>query len=333
MRLSNYILYGTTAIIFCLAVGYAVYIAFPGDRRPDSVNAELKSSLEKISEENKNLRADFTQAVAKKEAAEEALGKATEVSKKRNDEIAKLEEQLASLSAANQSPTDNLNQQVIADLLGLLKCPITELANRTKFSLDQNVSLQQLLTNANQKLSESQKKIDTLSSQVSRLQLANNAVTQTKENTPLIPPLMMEGSENAAGGEIEKRNMFADKVASKIAGQSPAPIQENIQTRDVNAKSVETATRRTPSENEIALSKERERLLSVVAELQLELKNRENLLLAQTSLIEDLKKQSSRTETTFRQNLDGTILNTSPTIRNVSPKPFREIGTFKTINR
>ena len=97
------------------------------------------------------------------------LSKATEVSKNRNGEIAKLEEQLANLKAANKSPTDALNQQVIADLLRLLKCPIAELTNRTKFSLDQNISLQQLLTNANQKLSESQKKIDTLSSQVSRL--------------------------------------------------------------------------------------------------------------------------------------------------------------------
>ena len=326
MRLSNYILYGTTAIIFCLAVGYSVYIAFNGDPRPDFGNADLNASLEKISEENKNLRAEFNQAVAEKENAEKALSKATEVSKNRNGEIAKLEEQLANLKAANKSPTDALNQQVIADLLRLLKCPIAELTNRTKFSLDQNISLQQLLTNANQKLSESQKKIDTLSSQVSRLQLADTSITQTNEKTPLIPPLKTGGIDNPADGEIAKSDNSADEVAARIARQSAVPNPENIQTPDANSKSFESAARHTPSENEIALSKERERLLSVVSELQSELKNRENLLFAQTSLIDDLKKRSPRIETTFRQNVDGTI-------RKVSPQPFREIGTFKSIDQ
>ena len=107
MRLSNYILYGTTAIIFCLAVGYSVYIAF--NVRSASRLRQCRSKRKPgkdFRRKQKTCGPNSNQAVAARENAEKALSKATEVSKNRNGEIAKLEEQLANLKAANKSPTD-----------------------------------------------------------------------------------------------------------------------------------------------------------------------------------------------------------------------------------
>lgn len=345
MRLSNYILYGTTAFIVCLAIGYSIYIAFPSNDEPSVGSVELEKNLERMTSKNASLLDDIKALTHEKIDADTALKKATGISKKRDDEIAKLNEQLTALSATNKSQTDILNQQVITDLVGLLKCSVTEIANQTNFSLKENVRMRGLLASANQKLIASQQRIDTLTSQVSRMQLVNAAKNQPSKQSPLIPPFQMKGQPN---GDANPKADPSKKEAQQLAnlGKSGGNDTEGRDKEDsddaVNPKATkddvpqntviaddsrkETATRETPSENEIALSKERQRLITLVTKLQSELQNRENLLLAQSSLIEDLEKQTTRTETTFRRNL-GTESNDE------SPKPFREIGTFKSVIR
>lgn len=336
MRLSNYILYGTTAFIVCLAIGYSIYIAFPKNNETNVRPVELEKSLERMTSENASLLADIKALTREKNDANAALEKATGISKKRDDEIAKLNEQLTALSATNKSPTDILNQQVITDLVGLLKCSVTEIANQTNFALEENVKLRDLLARANQKLIASQQRIDTLSSQVSRLQLVNAAQEKPSKQAPLIPPLQLNGQpEGDTSPVADPQKKEAEQVASLDAGEggkeeasrSGGATDTALGKTAVAEKSrEETGSRETPSENELALSKERQRLMNMVSELQSKLKNREHLLLEQSMLIEDLEKQSTRTETTFRRNL-GTESSDGP------PKPFREIGTFKSVIR
>lgn len=345
MRLSNYILYGTTAFIVCLAIGYSIYIAFPKNNQTSVGPAEFKKSLEQMTLVNASLEAEIKELTREKIDANEALKKATEISKKRDDEIAKLNEQLATLSAIKKSKADILNQQVITDLVGLLKCSVTEIANQTNFSLEENVRMRGLLASANEKLIASQQRIDTLSSQVSRMQLVNAAQNQPSEHSPLIPPFQMKrqqagGANPKADPSKKETQQLAnldksegndkegrDKEDSGEAGNPKATNDGAMQnTEFADNRRKETASRAVPSENEIALSKERQRLINLVSKLQSKLENRENLLLAQSSLIEELEKQSTRTETTFRRKLE-----TEST--DESPKPFREIGTFKSVIR
>ena len=335
MRLSNYILYGTTAFIVCLAIGYSIYIAFPKNNDTNVRSVELEKSLERMTSENASLLTDIKALTREKSDANAALVKATEISKRRDDEIAKLNEQLTALSATKKSPTDLLNQKVITDLVGLLKCSVTDIANQTNFALEENVKLRDLLARANQKLIASQQRIDTLSSQMSRLQLVNASQVRDSTQAPLIPPFQLNGQpKRDTNPTADRQKKEAKQVANLGKGKDGEGMSES---QDASEKELgntgvakksreETASREAPSKNELALSQERQRLMKMVSELQSKLKNREHLLLEQSALIEDLEKQSTRTETTFRRNL-GTESSDKP------PQPFREIGTFKSVIR
>lgn len=324
MRLSNFLMVASSAIVFSTAV---IYFAFQAIwTRSNESTVDWQAQFEQLEAEKQSLIDEAAKSVLALNDEIKSLKRSLKQSEKllteNDDEIAKLRSQVNS-------------NELAMELASIINCEPSAVAEQTRRLINSLQATMLQLELAQQQLAQlNARPINREDAVAGR---PNGRDEVAKNPTGRQEPAQKEPAQNhpalnhPALNHPAQQNSKAINAESGKSTEAQARTQPRIKKFDLagpenaqranGASPVQSDAGNQPLENKIAsaTTAEAARLLRQVEDLKLELKNREKLLFEQTSLIEDLKQKTQRIETDFRTPRGTTTPNS----------PFRDRGTFK----
>lgn len=319
MRLSNFLIVASSAIVFSTAL---IYFAFQAIwTRSNEPTVDWQAQVEQLEAEKQSLIDEAAKSVLALNDEIKSLKRSLKQSEKllteNDDEIAKLRSQVNS-------------NELAMELASIINCEPSAVAEQTRRLINSLQATMLQLEIAQQQLAQlNARPINREDAVPGR---PNGQDEVAKNPTGRQEPAQKEPAQNhPALNHPAQQNSKAIKAESGKSTEAQTRTQPRIKKFDLagpenaqranGASPIHSDAGNQPVQDKIAsaTTAEAARLLRQVEDLKLELKNREKLLFEQTSLIEDLKQKTQRIETDFRTPRGTTTPNS----------PFRDRGTFK----